>query len=260
MKFRVDTDWWKQIFDEVYLLTDARSVCDAEITCREIDLICDLLSMKVTHRILDLCGGHGRHSMELSQRGFKRCSILDYSPYLTARAGAVAAERALPVHVVQGDARRTGFAPNSFDRVMIMGNSLGYMEGPEGDREILSEVMRVLRPGGAFVVDVADGEQVSASFSPTAWHEIGEDIVVCRQRSMEGDRLCAREMVLSKEKGVVRDCTYGMRLYDARRLERLMKDCGVRHVAVHRDFSPHEKKGDFGFMNHRMLGVGRKPS
>jgi len=60
----------------------------------------------------------------------------------------VAAERALRVHVVQGDARRTGFASNSFDRVMIMGNSLGYMEGPEGDREILAEVMRVLRPGG----------------------------------------------------------------------------------------------------------------
>jgi D-alanine-D-alanine ligase len=259
MKFRVDTDWWKQIFDEIYLLTDARSVCDAEITRREIDLICDLLSMKVTHRILDLCGGHGRHSLELSQRGFKRCSLLDYSAYLTARAGAVAAERGVPIHVVQGDARRTGFASNRFDRVMIMGNSLGYMEGSEGDREILAEVMRVLRPGGGFVVDVADGEQVSASFSPTAWHEIGDDIVVCRQRSMEGDRLCAREMVLSKEKGVVRDCTYGVRLYDARRLKRLLKECGGCQVDVYTDFSPHEDEGDFGFMNHRMLGVGRKP-
>jgi D-alanine-D-alanine ligase len=40
MSIKVDPDWWKTLFDEVYLLTDARSVCDARITRREVDLIC----------------------------------------------------------------------------------------------------------------------------------------------------------------------------------------------------------------------------
>ena len=32
MTIEVDPDWWKTLFDEVYLLTDARSVDDARVT------------------------------------------------------------------------------------------------------------------------------------------------------------------------------------------------------------------------------------
>jgi hypothetical protein len=28
MTIQVDDNWWKDLFDEVYLITDARSVCD----------------------------------------------------------------------------------------------------------------------------------------------------------------------------------------------------------------------------------------
>ena len=68
MTIRVEPDWWKAIFDEVYLLTDARSVCNDAITQREVDLVCELLPVQAEHRILDLCGGHGRHSLELNQQ------------------------------------------------------------------------------------------------------------------------------------------------------------------------------------------------
>ena len=43
MSIKADPEWWKTMFDEVYLLTDARSVCNEEITRREVDLICELL-------------------------------------------------------------------------------------------------------------------------------------------------------------------------------------------------------------------------
>ncbi len=69
MTIQVDPDWWKTLFDDIYLLTDARSVCDEEITRREVDLICELLPIRPDHKILDLCGGHGRHSLELAARG-----------------------------------------------------------------------------------------------------------------------------------------------------------------------------------------------
>ncbi len=36
---KVDPDWWKKLFDDIYLVTDARSVCDDDITGREVDLI-----------------------------------------------------------------------------------------------------------------------------------------------------------------------------------------------------------------------------
>ena len=39
MAINVDPEWWKTLFDEIYLKTDARSVCDNEISSREVDLI-----------------------------------------------------------------------------------------------------------------------------------------------------------------------------------------------------------------------------
>ena len=45
MSIDVDPEWWKTMFDEVYLITDARSVCDETLTGREVDVICELLPL-----------------------------------------------------------------------------------------------------------------------------------------------------------------------------------------------------------------------
>ena len=36
---RVDCDWWKTLFDDVYLLTDAKIVCNPPLTKREVDVV-----------------------------------------------------------------------------------------------------------------------------------------------------------------------------------------------------------------------------
>ena len=69
MTIDVSPDWWKALFDEVYLLTDARTVCDAGVTRREVDLFCRLLPLEMRDRILDLCGGQGRHSLGTLPQG-----------------------------------------------------------------------------------------------------------------------------------------------------------------------------------------------
>ena len=255
----VPSDWWENMFDEVYLVTDARSVCDEEITRREVDLICSLIPLRCGDRILDLCGGHGRHSLELSSRGFKDCTVLDFSACLVERAKAQAAACGHSIECVRADARDTGLAPASFDHVLILGNSVGYIPGSIADRQILAEARRVLRSGGWLLIDVTDGEKVKSSFAPRAWHETGTDVVVCRERCLDGDILSAREMVLSKDMGIVRDCKYALRLYDGQSLEELVHQAGFQEIAIYRDFFPHQSKGDFGFMNCRMLAAGRKP-
>jgi D-alanine-D-alanine ligase len=259
MSMKADHEWWQTMFDEVYLLTDARSVCDEEITRREVDLVCALLPMAAGHKILDLCGGHGRHSLELSARGFTACTVLDYSEFLIDHARRSAAECHYPMACIRANARSVGASSESFDHVLIMGNSLGYISEPQADREILAEAKRVLRSGGWLLVDVTDGARVKDSFKPTAWHEIGTDTVVCRQRRLEGNTLYSREVVLSRGKGLIRDCTYGIRLYDARTVHALLEEVGFTRVKVHTDFSPHQCEGDYGFMNHRMIAAGQKP-
>lgn len=259
MTFDVDTDWWKHIFDELYLVTDARSIDDGEVTRREIDLILDTIPISWEDEILDLCGGHGRHSMELSSRGFKNLSVLDFSEYLIERGRALAKEKGIPVTFIQGDARRTGLQPDTYDCVLILGNSLGYLPTPGGDRQILAEAARLLKRGGCLLVDIVNGEKIKSRFNPFAWHEVGEDIVVCRHRELDGNAIHTREMVLSKKEGIKRDSCYSLWTYGPDSFSSLLENLGFADVEVISDFSPLMRKGDFGFMNARMVITGRKP-
>ena len=259
MAIKVDPDWWKTLFDEIYLKTDARSVCDDEISKREVDLICSLLSPETGHRILDLCGGQGRHSLELWLRGFTDCTVVDYSHHLVDLGRRSASEKNSCVRFIQGDARDTGLPSTSFDHVLILGNSLGYLPDDDDDRRILTEAYRLLKPESAILVDVTDGDKVLKEMNPNAWHEVDDDLVVCRHREINGSRIKAREMVFSRLWGLVRDQSYAIRIYNASELTDLVFKAGFVDVKVHRNFSPHGNDGDFGFMNKRVLVTARKP-
>ncbi len=241
------------------MLTDARSVCDDEITRREVDLFCELIPLQPNQRILDLCGGHGRHALEMCQRGYAHCAVLDYSDALLAIGAKTARRSNCAIEFVQGDARRIQYQAHSFDHVLILGNSLGYIPDPKADEQIIIEGLRVLQPGGWLLIDVTNGAAVRRTFAPNAWHEIGDDVVVCRQRELEADRICAREMVLHKETGLVRDRTYGMRLYTPQGLTDLVGNAGFVNIEIFKNFSPLQSQDDLGFMNHRMIVVAQKP-
>lgn len=255
----VNPEWWKALFDEVYLITDARSVCDDDVTRKEIDLIQALIPLSAEQEILDLCGGHARHSIELHRRGFKKCTVVDYSPFLIDQGKKDAGALGMEIAFLRGDARATGLPPERFDHVLILGNSLGYIPTPDGDRDILAEARRLLRQGGRLLIDMVNGATLRSRFTPAAWHEIGEDIVVCRNRSLDGGLVHAREVVMSKKGGLVRDQRYCLKLYDPDAIRRLLAEVGFSGVDVIGDFSPFDKKGDYGFMNARMIVTAVKP-
>lgn len=259
MSFRVDPEWWKELFDEIYLTTDARSVCDDDVTRREIDLLLELIPLSPEQEILDLCGGHGRHSLELDRRGYKKCTVFDYSRFLIDRGRKEAERQGREVAFLQGDARQTELPSERFDRVLVLGNSLGYIASPDGDRDILTEARRLLKSGGRLLLDIVNGATLRGSFRPLAWHEIGEDIVVCRNRSLDGDIVITREIVLSKKSGLMKDSCYSLRIYDPDSMRLLLSELGYGGIDVVDDFSPFRKKGDFGFMNFRMVVTAGKP-
>ena len=258
MKIDVDPDWWKSLFDEIYLKTDARSVCNETLTSREIDIFSEMIPLHPGQRILDLCGGQGRHSIELCRRGFRQTTVLDFSRALLRKGAEKTARHGFPVLFVQSDARTSTLAAEVFDHVLVLGNSLGYAPGKASDLQILTEALRVLKPGGWLLVDVADGARVKERFSANAWHEIGEDVVVCRQRQIRGGSVHARELVLSKTGGMIRDRTYRVRLYGCGDLENLLDEAGFRNIRVHTRFQPFESDQDVGFMNCRMVGTAQK--
>jgi D-alanine-D-alanine ligase len=254
-----DRNWWQQIFDETYLVTDARTVCCPETTASEVDRVVELLGLNFDDRILDLCGGHGRHAIELNRRGYKRISVVDYSEVLLRAGVKDAAKMNCQVNFCRGDACEVGLADDIFDVVLVMGNSFGYFAQDSYNQKILLEIYRVLRPGGKLLLDLADSDYVRQQFKPNSWHEANEDIVVCRHRNLGDHGIVAREMVLSKERGLVRDATYFARLFGHDELEALLSDSGFQEIDRGATLVSQPKADDYGLLTQRMMVTAGKP-
>jgi D-alanine-D-alanine ligase len=249
-------DWWRRIFNSMYLKTDADVVEDKKITSFELDMFNNILNMDPGHVILDLACGQGRHALELARRGFRNVYGLDRSHFLINKARQVNQSEGLSVSFKEGDARKLPYPTDTFDVVMILGNSYGYFESVEDDMKILKEVFRVLKPGGRFLVDVADGSYLKEHYNPRSWEWIDKNHFVCRERSLASDnqRLISREVISNIKKGVVVDQFYAERLYTRENLKETLLAKGFKNVRFHDEYiTDSERNQDLGMMERRIL-------
>lgn len=258
MSKRVDENWWQYIFDDIYLLTDARSMCDEELTRQEVDFLVGKLDPDKNTPILDLCGGHGRHSLELSRRGFKNVTVLDYSGYLIDLGVRKAREAGLNTNFIRGEARNTGLHESSFQIIIIMASSFGYFEKEEENRKILEEAFRLLAPQGKLLLNLPDRDFALQSFRPDSVHKVNDDITVRRTRELGDNIIYSREVVLHRKRGYLRDSTYCTRLYSSNMISKLMKLSGFSSVICYSNFMNRQTLGDFGCMTNRMIVIGKK--
>lgn len=260
MKIQIDNDWWKDIFDEVYLQTDARSVCDESLTCQEVNFLEQALDLDSDRDvpILDMCGGQGRHALELAKRGFTNVTVLDYSEYLVGVGKKTAEAYDLDIHFIRGDARNTGLAGESFQFVIVMGSSFGYFVNEAENKGVLNEAYRMLRPDGAVLLDLPDRDYVLENFKAVSQHKASEDIEVRRTRSLEDEVIYSRETVVSEKNGPIRDKTYCTRLYSPEAISDLICSAGFSAASFSKDFMCRDAEGDYGFMTNRMVVKAEK--
>ena len=248
----VQPDWWRNIFNYLYLKTDADVVDDLNITRKEVDLFSEILNLTTNDTILDLCCGQGRHSLEINKRGFK-VEGLDRSRYLIQKAKSSAKKENLSVKFKEGDARKLPFPPDSFEVVMMLGNSFGYFETVQDDLRILKEIFRILKPWGRLLLDVTDGEYLREKFQARSWEWIDKKLFVCRERSFSADRqrLISREVVTDVTKGVIADQFYSERLYTKDDLLNLLKEAGFSDGVIHGEIATDSARNqDLGMMEN----------
>jgi D-alanine-D-alanine ligase len=256
LEAHVPSDWWSRIFNSMYLKTDADVVHDARITRAEVDVIVDTLKPSPDDKILDLCCGQGRHALELARRGFKSVDGLDRSHYLVTKARETAKTEGLTVPFKEGDARKLPYKTDTFDVVLVLGNSFGYFDTLNDDLKVLREIRRVLKPWGRLLIDVAHGNWLREHFQPRSWEWLSNHLFVCRERSLsrDGDRLVSREVITHVEKGVIADQFYAERLYSAESLSSLLSDAGFSNVAAVQEIASESARAqDLGMMERRIL-------
>lgn len=255
----VQPDWWRRIFNSLYLKTDADVVNDPYITRNEIDMFAGVLELTASDTILDLCCGQGRHALEMARRGFK-VDGLDRSRYLIQKAKAAAKKEGLTARFREGDARKLPYPTDTFDVVMVMGNSFGYFDTEMDDIRILKEIFRVLKPWGKILLDVTDGRYMKHNFIPRTWEWIDKKMFVCRERSLSADgrRLISREVITDVTKGVVADQFYAERLYTKEELTEILNRVGFHDTIDHGEIITQSSRNqDLGMMGKRIIVTGR---
>lgn len=256
------SEWWRTLFNSLYLETDGDVVENDRNTQQDVALLVRSAGLEPNHRILDLCCGQGRHSLEMARCGFAHVTGLDRSRYLIRLARKRARQRNLPVSFHEGDARRFRLGDGEFDCVCVLGNSFGYFERPEDDLAVLASVKRALASGGTLVMDLMDGDWMRRSFDPRSWEWVDQNHFVCRERSLaeDGDRLISREVVVHAERGVIADQFYAERLYSQPRLEALMARAGFTNIRFHPVAAPDSLRNqDLGMVEHRLFVTAEAP-
>lgn len=148
---------WDAFFDETYLRTYV-PLADDERTHAEAHGAASLAGVEPPAEILDCPVGYGRHALALAEAGY-RVTGLDRSEAQLGEAERRRGEAEWP-RLVLGDYRSLPFDDETFDAVFNLFTSLGMLER-DTDVGVLREFRRVLRPGGALVVETGHRDSLA---------------------------------------------------------------------------------------------------
>jgi SAM-dependent methyltransferase len=228
----MERDHWDELFDEIYLRTYT-SRLEKFDSAEEALAAAGLAGCEPPAEILDAPAGFGRHSIPLAQAGY-RVTAVDRSQVQLDEGRRRAGDDDWP-RWVQADFRELPFENESFDAVLCLFSSLGY-RGEECDRQMLTEFLRVLRPGGALVIETMHRDRLMAIFQERGWEPLEGDAIVAEGRRFDyaAGEIETEHILLAD--GERRSFTYKMRVYTATDLVRMLDDVGYGPVECFGDY------------------------
>jgi 2-polyprenyl-3-methyl-5-hydroxy-6-metoxy-1,4-benzoquinol methylase len=121
---------------------------------------CDFIEQEIAHdkslKILDIGCGTGRHSIELSKRGYAVTGI-DLSESQLKRAKEKAADGGLKIDFQKHDARNLTFEGEFDLAIMLCEGGFSLMETDEMNFDILENATKALKDKGKFIFTTLNG-------------------------------------------------------------------------------------------------------
>jgi SAM-dependent methyltransferase len=146
--------WYETLFENYGLNYDNESFTQG--TIGECDFIEKEINCNKQIRILDIGCGTGRHSIELSKRGYNLTGI-DLSDSLLMQAKKKALEQNLQIDFQKHDARKLPFL-NEFGLViMLCEGAFSLMETDEMNFQILQNAANALKAKGKLIFTTLNG-------------------------------------------------------------------------------------------------------
>jgi len=241
-----DQDKFWELFEPFLFTEDRQSRAKEEVTNFE-----KLLKIKQNDRILDLCCGIGRHSLELSRRDFDVVGV-DRTSHFIEKARQKAEEKELKGEFVVGDMREY-CEPNSYDVVINMFGSFGYFDDYDDDRKVLKNMYTSLRTGGRCLIETMGKEILAREFQEKDWFEDGDTIMLAERKPIKNwSRIQTRWILIKGNRRV--EHTLSLRSYSATELSSLFFECGFSMVQVYGDL----EGIDYDHEAKRLVVIGHK--
>ncbi len=223
-------EWYRDWFGEEYLaLYPHRDEAEA---VAGVELVLSILG-RPQGMLLDLACGAGRHLVELKDRGLDAVG-LDLSMPLLREARARDPELLL----VRGDMRSLPFADSRFSLVVNFFTSFGYFAQPEDDQQVLSEIRRVLKPGGGYALDFLNAERVRSALVPRDERRLDRRRVVQERRLEEQGRVVVKTIRIYEPAQEEPESTYyeRVRLYEPAELREMLRTASLEPQQTFGDY------------------------
>ena len=241
--------WWRTYFDDRYFeMHDP--LFSEERSRREAAGMRELLGLPVGARVLDAPCGWGRHARLLTEAG---CDVVgaDLSVDLLRRAlrhedaGSRAVEDedepapgragAAPVYAAS-DIRFLPFPDASFDAVLNVFTSLGLFLSDEEDVAALREAARVLRPGGALLLESMHRDDVIASYAERDRWSLPDGTEIRVRRRFDPVTGVSRERLQWRRGEESGRKSHALRLRTATEIDRLLRAAGYTRIRYYGDW------------------------
>ena len=224
--------WYASWFGEEYLaLYPERDDREAALQAAFAIEVLQPYASRGASGYLDLACGTGRHAVVLADE--HPVVGLDLSLPLLGTARSRPADGR--TSYARGDMRRLPFRDASFGAVVNFFTSFGYFEDVQDDARVLSEIHRVLAPGGAFLSDMFNSERVIATLASLEEKYLEGERVLIRRRYDPTTRRVEKEIEMGRE-GSRRTFREAVRAYREDELAALHESAGFRVAASFGDF------------------------
>lgn len=222
-------DWFKDWFASEYYLKIYEHRDETE-AYNLVNLIQRTIEFTTKAKVLDICCGCGRHSLELAKRGYNVTGF-DLSEFLILKAKeqrAALNEKNVKLRFLVKDMRKFNFR-GKYDIAINVFSSFGYFESDEENFKMFRNTFYSLRGKGFFVFDFLNSGYVRKNLVPeTISHIAG--IKVIQKRYIENG-FVFKNIIIGKEKFFER-----IKLYTPAELIKILSSTGFKVVKIFGDY------------------------
>jgi ubiquinone/menaquinone biosynthesis C-methylase UbiE len=215
--------WWRSYFDDdFYQLHE--SFFPERRNRREVAGMIELLALPIGARVLDAPCGWGRHTALLADAGYAACGA-DLSYGLLRRA-----PRQATGCYAACDIRALPFRDASFDAVINVFTSLGLFLNDDDDLAALREARRVLRSGGAMLLETMHRDDVMRSYAERDAWTLPDGTQVRVRRRFDAVAGVSHERLRWKRGSAHGRKAHALRLRTATEIDALLRAAGFQRI------------------------------